>query len=277
MPRPSRKSPVKAPRRECDLSAPIQQYLADQGYTVRCEVNDCDITAVRGDELIVVELKRQFSTDLLIQAVDRQRVAESVYVGLPNEGEFDRRNARYSKRWRGIESLLKRLELGLIVVSFSENVDVPPTIDVLLHPIVEPKPRNKPAVRRTIIREIAGRAAGDYNIGGSSGRRLVTAYCEQAIHIACCLDRSGPLTPSKLRSTFATSPKTQSILHRNVYGWFDRQERGVYALKPSGRAAIAAEYPAIAEYYVRKITTDCCVAEWSGESGDDAPGIIAGS
>jgi hypothetical protein len=244
---------VKPPRRECDLSAPIQQYLAAQGYTVRCEVNDCDITAMRGDELVIVEMKRQFSTDLLIQAMERQRVAESVYVALPNEGDFDRGRARYAKRWRGIEGLLKRLELGLILVCFPDDPDAPPTIDVVQHPISEPRPRQKPAVRRTIIREISGRMAGDYNVGGSTGRALNTAYREQSVFIACCLERFGPLSPSKLRERFGTSPKTQSILFRNVYGWFERRERGVYGLRPAGLVNITDTFAGIAEFYGRKI------------------------
>jgi len=31
--------------------------------------------------------------------------------------------------------------------------------------------------------------------------------------------------------------KTSAILQRNVYGWFDRASRGVYALSPKGREA----------------------------------------
>ena len=47
---------------------------------------------VKGDELIVIELKKGFSTDLLIQATDRQRVTDSVYVALPAEGDLARRD-----------------------------------------------------------------------------------------------------------------------------------------------------------------------------------------
>ena len=127
-------------RRESDLAPPIQEYLEANGYTVRSEVRNCDITAVKEDDLIVIELKKGFTTDLLIQATDRQRSADSVYVALPAEGELAKRS-RFSKRWRGIEHLLKRLELGLIVVTFAD--DAPPTVEVVFHPIPQPKPRNE--------------------------------------------------------------------------------------------------------------------------------------
>ena len=247
--RPSAPVPL-SPRRECDLSPPIQAYLTAQGYTVRAEVNGCDITAVLGDDLIVVELKQRFSTDLLLQATDRQRIADSVYVALPADSVGKDRYG--GKRFRGIEHLLKRLELGLILVHFAPDTDAPTGVEIVMHPIAEPKPRRKPAVRRTILREIAGRASGDYNIGGVTKRSILTAYREQAIFLACCLDRYGPQTPTVLRAR-GTSPKAQKILFRNVYGWFERRERGVYALRAGVRDEIAATYPGVAAFYERKL------------------------
>ena len=241
---------MKRERRECDLAPPIQDYLEANGYTVRSEVRGCDITAIKDDELIVIELKKGFSTDLLIQATDRQRIADSVYVALPAEGDLARRN-RYAKRWRGIEHLLKRLEIGLIVVTFPDDSDAPPVIDVVLHPADQTKPRRSPKIRRALLREIAGRSA-NYNVGGSTGRKLVTAYREQAIFIACCLDRFGPMSPAKLREAGA-SPRAQVILSRNVYDWFDKLDRGIYALRPRGRDEIAADYAHLAAHCGRRL------------------------
>jgi hypothetical protein len=243
------KDAAASPRRECDLSPPVQAYLAARGYTVRAEVNGCDITAIDGYNLIVVELKQRFSTDLLIQAIDRQRVADTVYVAIPADAVG---KDRYGKRWKGIEHLLKRLELGLILVHFAPDTDAPTAVEVVMHPLNEPKPRRKPALRRTILREIAGRQAGDYNVGGVTKRGILTAYREQCIFIACCLDRYGPQTPAALRAR-GTSPKVQNILFRNVYGWFERQERGVYALRAGVREDIAATYPGVAAFYGRKL------------------------
>ena len=66
-----KKSPkaAKAKLLETDLYEPIRDYLVAQGYTVRGEVHDCDVTATKGEELIVVELKLRFNMELLYQAL----------------------------------------------------------------------------------------------------------------------------------------------------------------------------------------------------------------
>lgn len=69
--------------RESDLYGPVRDYLAGLGYEVKGEVKDCDVTAMRDGELIVVELKKGFTLELVYQALDRQRVADGVYVAVP--------------------------------------------------------------------------------------------------------------------------------------------------------------------------------------------------
>lgn len=69
--------------RESDLYGPVRDYLEGLGYEVKGEVRDCDITALRDGELIVVELKRGFTLELVYQAMDRQRIADGVYVAVP--------------------------------------------------------------------------------------------------------------------------------------------------------------------------------------------------
>ncbi len=218
-----------APRRETELYAPIRDYLLDQGYTVRSEVRGCDITASRNDELIVIELKRAFSTALLIQATQRQRVTDSVYVALPEPCGWKR-----SAHWRHVQHLLRRLELGLIWVAFDKGE---PRVEVVFHPLpFERKQQGRG--RRAILREMAGRS-GEYNRGGSHRQQIITAYRENALLIACCVEQHGPLSPRELRA-LGTGAKTQSILTHNYYGWFERVARGVYALKAAGREALAA-------------------------------------
>ena len=68
---------------ERDLYGPVRDYLVSLGYDVKGEVLDCDLTAVRDGELIVVELKRGFTLELLYQAMARQRIADGVYVAVP--------------------------------------------------------------------------------------------------------------------------------------------------------------------------------------------------
>jgi hypothetical protein len=224
--------------READLYEPIHNYLEAQGYAVQAEVEGCDIAARKGDDLIVVELKRHFSTRLLIQATDRQKITDSVYVALPGPYSLAR-----GSRWRGICRLLRRLELGLIVVTFTQET---PWVQVIFHPLPY-QPRKRKSRKRAVIREIAART-GNYNVGGSARRKVVTAYREKVIHIACCLEKLGPLAPRQLRA-LGTGPKTSSILASNFYGWFRRVDRGIYEITPLGRAELEASPPDLVAHY----------------------------
>ena len=222
---------------ESALYAPVRDYLAAQGYTVRGEVGGCDLAAEKDGELILVELKVRINLELLLQAAQRQRVADSVYVAVPRPG-----GAGCGKRWRQLTHLLRRLELGLLLVSLEGG---PEDVQVAFHPVPFERKRHS-ARKRAVLKEMAGRS-GDWNTGGVRQTKLVTAYREQAIFIACCLERHGPQSPKALRALGA-SEKTQAILYGNVYGWFERIEKGVYGLTAKGQAALK-EYPVLTKRF----------------------------
>ncbi len=71
-------------------------------------------------------------------------------------------------------------------------------------------------------------------MGGGTRVPIMTAYRQEALACAAAL-AAGPRSVTELRSTSADPPK---ILLGNVYGWFVRVERGVYALTETGRAAL---------------------------------------
>jgi hypothetical protein len=214
--------------RETDLYPPVRDFLLAQGFTVRGEVAHCDLAAVRGEELILIELKRSLTLTLLAQAARRQRVCPSVYVAVPRPPDL----RRWKRQQKDVLHLLRRLELGLLLVSAAH-------VDIVFHPLPAER-RVQGAGRRAVLREVAARSV-DGNLGGSTRRKLLTAYREQALLVACALE-SGPATPKALRAR-GTGPKTLAILYRNVYGWFTRVDRGLYALTPAGQAALA-EFPA---------------------------------
>jgi hypothetical protein len=141
--------------------------------------------------------------------------------------------------------LLKRLELGLIVISLQGK----PSVEVVFHPVPFASRQNKQA-RRSILREVAGRS-GDYNVAGSSGRKLMTAYRENSIHIACCLERYGQMSPKELQR-LGTADKSADILRNNYYGWFERVARGLYELSAKGKAELMV-YKELTEYYQAKL------------------------
>ena len=65
--------------KETDLYPPVKRYLEDQGYTVKGEIDDCDVVAVRsGDTPVVVELKLTLNLNVILQAVARQRDGPSI-------------------------------------------------------------------------------------------------------------------------------------------------------------------------------------------------------
>lgn len=208
---------------EKDLYPAVHDYLVSLGYIVRSEVRGLDVTAIKGDRLVVLELKRVFSTDLLVQAVKRQQLADSVYVVLPYP-----RDGTGSRRWRDRVHLLKRLHLGLMVVAVR-----PPEskVEVLFDPAPWRPPR-KTGQRRAVLAEIQGRSA-DLNQGGSVRQKLITSYRQQAVAIAYYLRELGPQSPGKLRA-LGTGAKTLAILSRNHYGWFARLRRGWYGLTLRG-------------------------------------------
>jgi hypothetical protein len=231
---------------ESDLWKPVSDFLIGQGYTVRSEVKDCDITAIKDEELIVVELKRNLSVDLLAQAVKRQKAADLVYIAVPKP-----RRLLGNAKWKDISHLIRRLELGLILVSFKGEkglVEIP----------IEPEPFDRLKSRQinkrrreSIIKEAKGRYK-DSNIGGTTGKKLVTAYRESSILIACCLEKHGPLTPKKLRELGTDTKKTTSILSENHYGWFEKIERGMYGIAEEGKKALL-QYKELATYYYEKL------------------------
>ncbi len=223
---------------ETDLYRPLHDYLVEQGYTVRSEVKNCDIAAVKDGDLIVVEMKRALNVPLLVQAVQRQKITESVYVAVPRPVN--------KRKWmggsKGVQDVLRRLEVGLIFVSPNGRK---PKVEVVFHPVPCER-RKRKASHRAVLHEIERRSA-DFNQGGSCRKKIVTAYRENAVQIACCLDSLGPSCPKSLR-TLGTGEKTLSILYRNVYGWFERVDKGVYALSAKGREELA-HYPDLAEHY----------------------------
>ncbi|MFB3880058.1 MAG: DUF2161 family putative PD-(D/E)XK-type phosphodiesterase [Armatimonadota bacterium] len=226
------------PQAETDLYPPLHRYLTDQGYTVRSEVKHSDITATKDDDLVIIELKRTFGTTLLVQAIKRQKVTPSVYVALPRP--------KPGKAWTGIKQLLRRLELGLIFVSTGRRGK---PVEVVFHPVPFQQQRKK-RLKRAYLQEIAGRSA-DYNVGGMNRRKVMSAYREACLYVACCLDHLGPLSPKQLRALGA-DPRAQSIVYSDFFDWFERVDHALYALSPRGREAIA-QHTELAETFRKRI------------------------
>jgi hypothetical protein len=206
---------------ESDLYAPVKALLEGQGYSVKGEVQGCDVVAVRGgDPPVIVELKRVFGLGLVLQGINRLAISDTIYLAV----------GAWPKNMRDTKKLCRRLGFGLMIVDKAR-------VDVLLDPAPGTPRKNKRRVGR-LLGEHA-RRVGDPNLGGSSTKvPMMTAYRQQALRCASLLATNGPMKVAMLKEK-ADAPKAASILSADHYGWFERVERGIYGLTPKGREGLA--------------------------------------
>ena len=209
---------------ETALYLPVKRFLEKLGFTVKGEIGGCDLVALSGDAppiVVIGELKLSFNLELVLQAVDRADAADEVWLA-----------ARLSARGKGRESdaryrnLCRRLGFGMLGVTARGEVEVlvkPPTT----------APRRDAKKRSRLVAEHQ-RRIGDPATGGSTRAPIMTAYRQQALACASALSQG----PQKVRDLRKDIPDAGKILLHNVYGWFDRAERGVYELTDAGRAAL---------------------------------------
>jgi len=226
---------------EAALYAPVKAHLERLGYTVKGEVKDCDLVARRGDEPpVIVELKTRLSLELLIQAVDRQRLSDAVYVAVP---ATVRRSSLWKRQRRGLKRLCLKLGVGVMLVASESTGDGKSDdhtlagIEVLWDPAPYRPRRDTGRVGR-LLKEFEERL-GDPDVGGTPARRRMTAYRQQVVRLARHLQAHGPTPVAELRA--ATGIATAAaMLQRDYYRWFERTARGVYGLSPRGESELAA-------------------------------------
>lgn len=210
---------------ETSLYLPVKTFLETFGYVVKGEVGGCDLVGLSEGEppvVVVCELKTSFNLELVLQAVDRASISDEVWIA-----------AKLSARGKGRETdkryrdLCRRLGIGMLGVSGGGEVSV-------IVGSVSPMPRTNPKRRSRLLREHQKRR-GDPSLGGSTRIPVMTAYRQQALDCAAILSAG----PSRVRDLRAAIPDAGKILLSNVYGWFERLERGVYGLTDVGREALA--------------------------------------
>jgi hypothetical protein len=209
---------------ETALYLPVKRFLETLGFAVKGEVSHCDLVGLGtdgGEVLVICELKLSFNLELVLQAVDRAAFCDEVWIA-----------ARVSAKGRGREAdrryrdLCRRLGIGMLGVSDGGIVSV-------IVSAVSPMPRTNAKRRSRLMKEYQLRK-GDPTPGGSTRAPVMTAYRQQALLCAAAI-AAGKARPAEIRPIVA---KAASILQGNVYGWFERVERGVYGLTPAGRQAL---------------------------------------
>ncbi|MDI4644695.1 DUF2161 family putative PD-(D/E)XK-type phosphodiesterase [Cohnella hashimotonis] len=280
---------------ETELYPALKAFWTARGYEVKAEIKGCDLVALRhGESLpVIVEMKKTFTLALLLQGLDRQRTGAAVWLAVERNRV---KKGAHNQRFGEISDLCRRLSLGFMTVTFYKTkrpvievwceIGAPPAgviptggvspavaenaaeryaaSAVPLLPAAAPTARSggrrKGAAK--LLKEFAGRS-GDYNIGGSTKRKLVTAYRERALQCALalrCADAPA-LAPRQVGALTGVADPGQ-LLRSNYYGWFSKTGRGLYALTPAGHAALL-EYREAVSYW----TT---LFPWAGAAAADA-------
>ena len=209
---------------EVSLYAPVKKFLENLDFVVKGEIGNCDVVGLREGEppvVVICELKMQFNLELVLLAVDRAGACDEVWLAAAMSARGKGRE--HDSRFR---ALCRRLGFGLIGVTPRGDVEL------LLSPVA-PAPRRDPRKRSRLVEEHR-RRRGDPAVGGSTRSPVMTAYRQDALACAAAM-AEGPRRP---RDLTGFTPRAGKILLDNVYGWFDRAERGVYVLTDSGRAAL---------------------------------------
>ena len=216
-------STVQSTDLETHLYRPVKRFLEQLGFAVKGEVGGCDLVGFRDDDrvMIVGELKLRFNLELLLQGVDRACACDEVWLAVRTGSSRHDRTADPRVR-----KLCRLLGFGLLGVTPAGKVD----------PLVAPGPwrPRRDAKRRSKIMDEHRRRKGDPVAGGSTRAPIMTAYRQQALASAAALSEQ----PGRPRDLKAKVPYAPKILLHNVYGWFERIERGVYALTDEGRTAL---------------------------------------
>jgi hypothetical protein len=211
---------------ETDLYAPVKSLFEALGFTVKAEIAAADIVARRGDDPpVIIELKLSFTLALLHQAIARQAMSDAVYVAVPKW-----KGRAGWKTFKGNISLCRRLGLGLISVDLAGH-------NARIHCDPAPYHPRKSKVKLDRLKAEFDRRQGDPNTGGSTRRKIMTAYRQAAIRCAKVLKIHGPSRGADVAKLADVSIATR-LMADNHYGWFVRVARGVYDLTSEGAAML---------------------------------------
>lgn len=229
--------------REEELYAPIKRYYEERGFIVKSEVLHCDLVAVHKDssDTIIVEMKKTFNLALLLQGIDRLRINDKVVLAVERNRK---KSGAHNQRFSDLAELCRMLGLGFMTVTFYKTKS--PVIELLVEPGEMPQRGVRRKKQAKLAQEFRERS-GDYNVGGSTGRKLVTAYREKALRCAWALQTYGPLAPRQIAEITGNS-RSAYMLRHNYYNWFERIARGKYGLTAAGSAALTQYADVIEEW-----------------------------
>lgn len=231
--------------KETDLHVPVKRWLEMQNCDVRSEVKSIDMVGLYQENFIIaIELKTKLNLEVINQAVERQGIADLVYIAVAHDFKVVE-----TKRYKMTLLTLKRLNLGLLLVNF--RATEPIVIEVL-------KPENfdfekskklKKEKRAQIIKEFNKRH-GDFNLAGSTKTKLMTGYKEQCLMVAYYMNLYGLSNSKEFLPYGIPTKKVTSIFSSNFHNWFYRLDKGKYALTEDGLNALEM-YKHVVDYLIQ--------------------------
>ena len=251
-------------KHEAELYAPLKAFFEQAGYHVKGEVRNCDLVGMKDglDEPVIVEMKKTFNLALLLQGLERLKMSPHVYLAVERSRS---KKGAVNQRWSDLRDLCRRLGLGLIHVTFYKTKA--PFVEVLCQPGEGSGSGRQSARRRERLLSEFRERSGDYNTGGVTRAKLITAYREKALRVAAAISASSDaseaaaeaaiqsgVSPAAIRDVCGVG-SAASILQRNYYGWFVRIARGRYLLTDAGRQALV-EYARVLEQREELSLTD---------------------
>ena len=207
--------------KEKDMYPFIKDYYEERGFKVSAEVRDIDIIAQKEDLLVGIEMKKNLTVYLLTQGVLRQKSCDLVYIAV-----FKPKIFKKNKRHREMIYMLKRLSLGLLYVDVKKGI----VMEVLEPTYYEMDKVKKRSIKekRKILQESEKRIFND-NIGGQNKKRVLTSYKEDTLKAVALLEIHDSIRPKDLKELKIN----HTLLGRNYYNWFKREDHGVYILNKS--------------------------------------------
>ncbi|MFC5469805.1 DUF2161 domain-containing phosphodiesterase [Cohnella suwonensis] len=288
-----------AVQNETELYPPVKRFFEERGFEVKAEVRGCDLVAFRADlpDPVIVEMKKTFTLPLLLQGVDRQKTGADVWLAVERNRT---KKGAHNQRFGEITALCRRLQLGFLTVTFYKTKK--PVIDVWCEPPGKSSPAGKSPVASAVatplqvvaeapaayapnqparrskakaekLRKEFHARSGDYNVGGSTKRKLMTAYREKSIQCALALQCHGPSAPRHVRDR-TNCPTAAALLRDNYYGWFVHLAKGSYGISAAGQAALA-EYAEITRLWANRFPWATEYALTLPPSGDESEPTIS--
>lgn len=233
-----RTNSIMAVLHESELYAPLKQFFEQHGYVIKGEVRFCDLVGMKdgSNTPLIVEIKKTFTLALLLQGLERQKLTSNVYVAVERNRS---KKGAHNQRWSEITALCRRLGIGFITVTLYKTKH--PLVEIMCTPqqeldISSNPARKSPKGTARLVHEFKERS-GDYNVGGSYGTKLMTAYREKALRIALVMADGAVLAPRHVKELSGIGT-AGAILHDNYYGWFERIAKGKYKLSGLGQEGL---------------------------------------